>query len=271
MTKSVEFKMNRIATVFLLSLSLGACVSLPGTDKKAVILTSRADEAKMGEEAYRQILAKEKRSTNPKWNAILQRVGKRIAQQAPVSDFKWEFVLIESPEMNAFCLPGGKVAFYTGILPVLQNEASMALVMGHEVAHAVLRHGGQRMTQQMAVELGLSAVDATLLNSSKYRNQILGAMGAGATVGMILPFSRGNESEADVFGLKYSAAAGYDPAEAPKFWTRFSQAVKGGKPPEFLSTHPADAKRIQELEKLQAEAQAIYAKSPKYGLGESLN
>lgn len=245
-------------------------MTLPGTNKKAFIMTSVAEENKMGEEAYKQILATEKRSNDARITAMLKRVGERIAKQVPV-EFQWEFTLIESKEMNAFCLPGGKVAFYTGILPVLENEAAMALVMGHEVAHAVLRHGGQRMTQGLIVQGGLAAVSATLLKDSKWRNETVGLLGAGAAVGVILPFSRNNETEADGEGIKYAAAAGYDPAEGPRFWARFAKAVgKGGKPPQFLSTHPADESRIKNLEQLQGQAQSLYDRSPKYGLGEKI-
>lgn len=254
---------------FFLAFGLQACVSLPGSDRKAFIVTSTAQEAAMGEEAYRDLLKKEKVSNDPRMNALLRRVGKRIAAASPVSDFQWEFKLIESKEMNAFCLPGGKVAFYTGILPVLKNEASMAIVMGHEVAHAVLRHGGQRMTQGLIVQGGLAAIDLALLRDSKYRDLTLGLMGMGASVGVVLPFSRDNESEADEHGLRYAAAAGYDPAEGPIFWERFSKAVGGGKPPEFLSTHPADASRIKHLRDLQSQVNGVYAKSAKYGLGEN--
>lgn len=270
MERYVDFK--RILLSLSCVASLAACVSIPGTDKKVFIITTREQEAQMGEQAYRELLQKERVSRDARLNAMLQRVGKRIAAQVPVSDFRWEFKLIESPEMNAFCLPGGKVAFYTGILKVLQNEDAMAIVMGHEVAHAVLRHGGQRMSEGLVVQAGLQAVDATLLKDAKYRGPLIGMLGAGAAIGIVLPFSRANETEADTFGLKYSAAAGYDPAEGPRFWARFSKAVaSGGKPPQFLSTHPADSTRIENLRKLQAEAQAAYDRAPvKYGLGENI-
>lgn len=276
MTKCVKRIMKTWILAFGVSV-LAACVSLPGGQKKAFIMTSRSQEAQMGREAYAQILQKEKilkANAGPqaaRWNAMLQRVGKRIAQQAPVSDFEWEFTLIESPEMNAFCLPGGKVAFYTGIMKVLENESAMALVMGHEVAHAVLRHGGQRMTQGLVLQGGLTVLDATVLKDSSHRDLALGLMGVGAQVGVLLPFSRAHESEADSAGLRYSAVAGYDPAEAPRFWKRFAEATsQGGKPPEFLSTHPADQTRIRNLEALQSEVRPLYEGSPHYGLGEKI-
>jgi metalloendopeptidase OMA1, mitochondrial len=248
---------------------LSSCVSLPGSDKKAFVLISPSQEAAMGLQAFNEIKEKEKLSTNKRLNEILQRVGKRIAAVAPVKDFKWEFVLIESKEMNAFCLPGGKVAFYTGILPVLENEAAMAVVMGHEVAHAVLRHGAQRVSQQMALQGGLAVLDATVLQSRENRGLVLAGLGLGAQVGVVLPFSRGHETEADDFGIRYAAEAGYDPAEGPRFWSRFAKATGGGGTPNFLSTHPTSASRIEHLNKLQQEASAAYSASPRYGLGEN--
>jgi len=247
--------------------SLFACVSIPGTDHKGLVLLPRSEELKMGEDAYREMLGKEKLSTHAKANAILARVGQRISAQAAVADFEWEFKLIESKEMNAFCLPGGKVAFYTGILPALENEGAMAMVMGHEAAHAVARHGAQRVSQGLLLQFGLAAVDAAVLKDARYHDLILGALGMGAQVSL-LPFSRAHESEADAMGLRYAAAAGYDPEEAVRFWQRFGRATGGAKTPVFLSTHPSNESRIQMLQGMQAEAQSLYARSPKYGLGD---
>ncbi|MEO5667061.1 MAG: M48 family metallopeptidase [Bdellovibrionota bacterium] len=252
------------------TLLLSSCVSLPGSDKKAFIVVSKDQEAAMGLQAFNEIKAKEKISTDPRLNAILQRVGKRIAAVTPVKDYKWEFVLIESKEMNAFCLPGGKVAFYTGILPVLENEAAMAIVMGHEISHAVLRHGAQRISQAMALQGGLAVLDAAVLKDSQHRGLIMAGLGMGAQVGVLLPFSRAHESEADETGIRYAAAAGYDPAEGPRFWTRFSKITEGGAPPAFLSTHPSSASRIERLKELQHEAEGLYESSEKHGLGENL-
>jgi predicted Zn-dependent protease len=249
---------------------LGSCASLPGSDDKKLMLISRSQEKQMGEDAFNEIKQKEKISRNKRWNEILQRVGKRIAAQAPVSDFAWEFVLIESKEMNAFCLPGGKVAFYEGIFPILENEAAMAVVMGHEVAHAVMRHGAQRVSQGLATQAGLILVDLTVLQKSENRGLILAGLGLGAQVGVMLPFSRSHETESDDIGLKYAAAAGYDPAEGARFWERFAKAGSGGSVPTFLSTHPSSASRIQHLKELQAQLQAVYDQSPRYGLGEKL-
>lgn len=261
---------SRILGCSLLLSTTLACVSVPGTDDRAFIVIPQSQEKQMGEEAYKEIKQKEKISTNKRWTAMLQRVGKRIAKASPVDDFDWEFTLIESEQMNAFCLPGGKVAFYTGILPVLENEAGMAIVMGHEVAHAVARHGAQRMSQSIATQLPLVGA-AVLMKDSQYKGPLLAALGLGAQVGIMLPFSRSHETQADDMGLDYAAKAGYDPAEGARFWQRFSKATgKGGKPPTFLSTHPSDSSRIENLKRLQERAEKLYKKSPKYGLGETI-
>jgi predicted Zn-dependent protease len=269
--------LNRLSTRFVwiagfvvcISAGILSCQSIPGTGKKSLVLLTRSQELQMGENAWAEIKKKEKRSTNLRATQILERVGQRVSAQAAIADFKWEFLLIESEQKNAFCLPGGKVAFYTGILPVLENEAAMAVVMGHEVAHAVARHGAQRVSQGLLTQFGLAVLDLAVLQDSQYRSAILGGLGLGAQVGVLLPFSRSHESEADVLGLRYAAAAGYDPDEAARFWQRFSKSG-GAKPPEFLSTHPSDGTRIQNLKRLAGDLQAVYANSPRYALGERL-
>ena len=262
----------RLTTAFLISVGvlvfMVACVKLPEGGKSAFLLTSPSFENNLGEEGYQDVLKKEKINKDPRLNGILQRVGKRVAAQTGQS-YNWEFTLIESEQLNAWCMPGGKVAFYTGILPMLQDEAGMATVMGHEVAHATMRHSGQRISQGMLVNLGLSLADVSLSNS-RYRNELMGMLGAGATVGVVLPYGRSHETEADLVGLKYMARAGYDPSTAVAFWERFSQAGKGG-PPEFLSTHPGGATRITNIKKNLPEAMKLYNAAPnKYGSGERL-
>jgi len=267
-------KFLRLASLLVLFLGTQACTTIPGTNKHAFLVTSPEEEAKMGNSAYREILNKEKESTNLRDKKILLRVGNRIAQVAEARHqlgFKWEFKLIESKQPNAFCLPGGKVAVYTEILKIMQNEAALAMVLGHEVAHATLRHGGQRIAQNMAVSglVGSAALAGGFIKDRQVRQIAISALGAGATIGLILPFSRSNESEADAFGLEYAAEAGYDPREALNFWKRMSESG-GNKPLEFLSTHPADASRIQNLEALLKEVEPLYLNSPKYGLGAKL-
>ena len=255
---------------------LSACVTVTGTDKSTFNFFSPQQENKMGADSYNEILKKEKEANNPRVKAMLLRVGSRISQVAEArhrSGFQWEFKLIESKEPNAFCLPGGKVAFYTAMLPYLENEAAMAVVMGHEVAHATLRHGGQRMSQQTGASIltvGVGLLAANAIKNPNTRNLTMAAVGAGVGVGLILPFSRSNEAEADAYGLEYAAAAGYDPAEGAAFWQRFSAKSAGKEPPAFLSTHPSNASRIENLKELQKKVEGIYLRSPQYGLGEQI-
>lgn len=263
----MQIKAHILPLLVLTLLSL-ACTRLPETGDSVFLLTSAQQENQMGTQGYKEVLSKAKINRDPRLNQILQRVGKRLAAQTLDTGFKWEFTIIESKEQNAWCMPGGKVAVYTGILPIMQNEAAMAAVLGHEIAHATLRHSGQRISQQMAVQMGLSVADLSL-NNSKNHDTMMSLLGAGATVGLILPYSRGHESEADLLGLKYMARAGYDPQAAVSFWERF-KASSGGAPPEFLSTHPGAATRIGDLKSHMAEAKKLYAKaSEPLGMGEA--
>ena len=178
--------------------------------------------------------------------------------------------LIESDQLNAFCLPGGKIAVYTGILPVMQNEGGMAVVMGHEVAHAIARHGGERLTQGLGVSVVEKLLEQGLKNASPdVQKRTLGAFGLGAKLGLLLPYSRLHELEADELGLSYAARAGYDPREATNFWKRMQDASKG-KVPEFLSTHPHPDRRIKDLEQQMPAALEDYRAAPqKFGTGET--
>ena len=253
----------------LATTGLAGCVTVPETGKKVFLLTSPAEEAQLGAQAYRQILAKERPSRDPRWIALVERVGQRIAAAANQPNFRWEFRVLESNEPNAFCLPGGKVAFYTGIFPVAKNEAAVAAIMGHEVAHATLRHGGQRMSAHLGTQVGLGALGAILGGKNRSdRSVLLAALGAGATVGVILPFSRSNETEADDVGLLYMARAGYDPREAPRLWLRMA-ALGGGAVPAFLSTHPSSLGRQQALTAALPKVLPVYERSAKLGLGET--
>jgi predicted Zn-dependent protease len=249
---------------------LSACITSRETGRSSFNFIPESFEASLGESSYRQILEKERQSSNSRWNGILQRIGNRIAQVAERPDFKWEFKLIESKEKNAFCLPGGKVAFYTGIFPVAQTEAGIAVVMGHEVAHATERHGGQRISMSIPVSVGLAGLAAAMGkdNNNKMKQLIFAGLGVGANVGILLPFSRDNESEADEVGLKFMAKAGYDPREGSKFWGRF--ASEGSSVPTFLSTHPSSASRQAALEAQVNKVWPLYEQSPKYGVGEVL-
>lgn len=174
--------------------------------------------------------------------------------------YKWEFNLIDENIVNAWCMPGGKVAFYTGILPVCKTDAGIAVVMGHEVAHAIARHGNERMTQGLMQQFGGAALSYVIKDKPAAAQQLfMTAYGTGTNVAALLPFSRLQESEADRMGLIFMAMAGYDPNEAPEFWERMA-AAGGASPPEFLSTHPSNSTRIADLKKAMPEAMAYYKK-----------
>jgi predicted Zn-dependent protease len=243
---------------------LVSCETAPISGRSQLILISPGEETALGLQSYQEILKKEKISTDPVKNAMLQRVGARIAAATGRTDYKWEFRLIENDKMvNAFCLPGGKVAVYTGILPITRDDAGLAAVIGHEVAHATARHGAERMTQSTLVQAGLAAgaIAAGVSGQNSGSTQaLLGALGAGATLGIILPFSRLQESEADRLGLVYMAKAGYDPHAARDLWVRMGElsAKLGKSTPEWMSTHPSDTTRIRNIEALLPEALAQY-------------
>lgn len=250
---------------------IAACTTTPVSKKKALILIPFDQEVSLGAQSYKEIVSKEKESTDARLTNMVVNIGRKIAAAAArdIPELEWEFKLIESEQQNAFALPGGKVAVYTGILPVAVNEAGLAAIMGHEVAHVVARHGAQRMSQQILVTGALSAA-AVGLSGSSNKNMIMAALGLGTSVGVVLPFSRGNESEADEIGIVYMARAGYDPREAVRFWERFSSSKQGQAPPEFLSTHPSDQTRVNQLTKLLPNALKVYQKaSPKLGLGQN--
>ena len=223
-----------------------ACVTTPVTNRQALNLVSDAQMNQLGLQAWHEVIAKEKISRDPRLSEIVSRVGRRIAA-ASGQNYDWEFVVIDSPKtVNAFCLPGGKIAVYTGILPVAQNEAALAAVLGHEVAHATARHGAERMSQGLVAQFGMQVVDQAM-KDSKYRGLAVGALGVGAQFGVLLPYSRLHEAEADKIGLLYMAKAGYDPVEAPALWLRM--AGTGQRVPEFISTHQDPLKRAEQLEK----------------------
>ena len=188
-------------------------------------------------------------------------------------DFDWEFTVIESDTQNAFCLPGGKVAVYTGMLPVCQTEAGLAVVMSHEVGHAIARHGGERMSHKMAQNMGKQFAGRLLKNQDEQKKTImLTAYNIGSEYGAILPYSRKHELEADTIGLKLMAEAGYDPSAAPEFWERFAALKGAGGPMEFMSTHPSDSRRSASLREQLAEALQVYDHvAHKYALGEPIN
>jgi predicted Zn-dependent protease len=242
------------------AMALAACQTVPITGRTQLQFLGERQEAQMGLSAYQDTLKKEKLSGDTGLNEQVQRVGRRIAEATGKGDYQWEFKVVENDKMiNAFCLPGGKVAVYTGILPLAHDDAGLATVMGHEVAHAIARHGGERLSQQLAVEGLVAAAIGLAERDSKMATIYAGLLGAGAAVGVLLPYSRLQESEADRLGLIFMAKAGYDPRTAVDFWRRMAEAGKGkAKPPEFLSTHPADDTRIRQIEKWLPEALSYY-------------
>ena len=253
----------------LTTLLLISCATTPVSNRSTLILISKSKEIALGKQSYNKILKKEKVSENKKFNRIIQRVGKRIAAVSHMPKLNWEIKLIESDQKNAFALPGGKIAIYTGILSVAKNEAGLATVMSHEIAHVIARHGAQRMTQQMLLQGAMIGAGFSM-NNSKHRNIILSALGLGVLYGFTLPFSRSHESEADQIGLIYMAKAGYDPREAINFWRRFSKIKEERGPPEWASTHPADATRMRGLRGYLSRAKYTYQNlKVKYGLGEN--
>ena len=208
----------------------------------------------MGLQSYRETLAKEPGSTNAALNARIEGVGRRIAEATGKTSYEWEFKVVDKPVVNAFCLPGGKVVVYTGILPVAMDDAGLATVLGHEIAHAIARHGGERVSEGLLVNVGLEAAIAAMGGGDpKTVQTVTSLLGAGAAVGVVMPFSRMQESEADRLGLYYMAKAGYDPGAAVGFWQRMG-AANTGAPPEILSDHPSDATRIRQIEEWLPEA-----------------
>ncbi len=236
-------------------LVLAGCETVPYTGRSQLILLPESSELQMGHQAYTEVLHKSTISQDPVANEQLERVGRRIAAATGRPDYHWQFTLIESKEANAFCLPGGKVAVYTGILPITQDDTGLAVVLGHEIAHAIAHHGAERLSQSLLVQTGLAATQIALANQDpRTVKQVTSLLGAGATVGVMLPWSRTQESEADRLGLIFMAKAGYDPRAAVDFWQRMVQSAKGPRPPEFLSDHPSDQTRIRQIEAWIPEA-----------------
>jgi predicted Zn-dependent protease len=257
------------SAVLLFLLTTG-CNTVPVTGRQQFNIFSSQEEMQMGLASFTEMKSELKISNDPQANALLQKVGQKIAAVCgnDLPNAQWEFVVFDSPEANAFCLPGGKVGVYTGILPITKNEAGLATVIGHEVAHAAARHGGERMTASTASSLvvgaGAAVVGAVTSDQSSDQKAMwngLDGVSAGTAAGVLysLPHSRKQESEADGIGLIYMARAGYDPAEAVEFWKRFSaynQERGGGGQPWFLRTHPLDDDRIRDIQSWIPEAKA---------------
>jgi predicted Zn-dependent protease len=263
---------NCIVSALILFSMLLACAAVPVTNRQSLQLLPESQLATMSLQEYDKVLKNSKLSTNQQQVEMVRRVGLKIAKsaeafltesgmQAEIKNLKWEFNLIEDDKLaNAWVMPGGKAAVYTGILKYTRDEAGLAVVLGHEVAHAIAHHGNERMSQGLLTQMGGVALSVALSqNSAATQNLFMQAYGAGAAVGLLLPYSRLHESEADRIGLTLMARAGYDPHEAIPFWQRMNEQG-GRRPPEFLSTHPAPESRIANIKKYIPEAMPYYRK-----------
>ena len=255
--------MTALAGAVLLP-GLTGCQSVSGTGRSQLMLITEDQEKSMGESAWKEIKKQEKVSADARQNALLSRIGKNLSAVVNRSDYRWEFVVFANNTPNAFCLPGGKVGVYAGLFPYTANEAELATVVGHEIAHATSRHGGERVSQGIVQQVGAEVLGATVSDS-----RIQQAYGITTNLGAILPYSRKHEYEADYVGLKYMAMAGYDPRAALSFWEKFGKLDKSSRLEEFLSTHPMSESRLEELRKAMPEALRLYQAAPvKRGLGE---
>ncbi len=235
----------------------------PETGERHRVGMSLEQEAALGAQGYQQVLAEAQVLTSGPEVELVTRVARRLAKATGEagSKLEWEAAVLRSPEANAFCLPGGKIAVYTGILPICANDAGLAAVMGHEMAHATGRHGAQRVFQQQSMQALLTGASFSMSDMDYgSRQTLMGLIGAGAQYGVLLPFSRDHESDADEVGLLYMARAGYDPREAVVFWQRM-EAAGGKNPPEFASTHPSHGTRIAQLQTWMPKALEIYQAS----------
>jgi len=259
------------SALLFLGLTISSCKTNSITHRSQLDLVPESEVQAMALTQYKDFLSKN--PVVPSSNAnqeMVKRVGNRIATAVTkyytehgagdeLKGYSWEFNLVESKEINAWCMPGGKVVVYTGLLPITQTETALAIVMGHEITHAVAGHGRERMSQQMGAEAVGAGLSVALANKPAATQQLfMGAFGAGAQLGVLLPFSRKHELEADHYGLIFAAMAGYNPQEAINLWQRMEQASNGQKPPEFLSTHPSEANRIEQLQKYMPEALKYY-------------
>jgi len=249
--------------------SVTSCTTVPVTGRHELNLISSDQEMALGLSSFEQVKKDTPLSHDPTFNAVVERVGKRVAAVAgkDLPGAQWEFVVFDSAEANAFCLPGGKVGVYSGILPITQSDPGLATVLGHEIGHAVAHHGASRMSEAMLTQAGGQALNSTLsATDPKWQSAAALAYGVGSKVAIELPYSREQESEADHIGLVYMARAGYDPKEAVAFWQRFAEFNNqhgGSSAPTFLRDHPVDSVRIKQLQGWLPEAEAEYAKSQK--------
>ncbi len=261
-----------ITSIFLIAIITISCSRNAVTGRSQFKLLPESELQSMASGQYSQFLASNKivNTSTSKDAEMVKRVGKRITAAVEkyyksigkpeiLNGFKWEYNLVEDKAINAWCMPGGKIVVYTGLLPVTQNEAALAVVMGHEVSHAIFQHGNERMSQMLGAQLVGTGLQVAVMNKpAETQNAFLTAFGIGAQAGVLLPFSRKHELEADRFGLWWAAMAGYNPQEAIPLWQRMEKAGDGTKPPEFLSSHPSEGRRIAQLNKYMEEALKLY-------------
>lgn len=265
---------TRILPAVLVAVAIftASCSTVPVTGRSQLNIIPASTMQSMSYQQYGEFLQTHQISRDQSKIQMVQRVGTNIKNSVELyfkqkglsnqlNGYRWEFNLVESPEVNAWCMPGGKVVVYSGILPITQTEAGLAVVMGHEIAHAIAEHGSERMSQGLLTQLGGVALNEALANKPEQTRALwMTAFGVGAQVGVMLPFSRLHESEADKLGLIFMAMAGYNPSEAVTFWQRMAATKSGGAPPEFLSTHPSDETRIKDLKAALPEAMQYYKK-----------
>ena len=263
---------RRITPIFIIAVLLIACSKNALTGKKQLTLLPESELQSMATTEYQQFLSANKviAGNNNRDAEMVKRVGQRIIKAVEayyldkgmsdkLAGFKWETNLVDDKAVNAWCMPGGKIVVYTGLLPITQNEAALAVVIGHEIAHAVARHGNERMSEGLLQQLGGAALSIALANKPEQTQSLfMQAYGIGSAVGVTLPHSRNQEYEADKLGLIYAALAGYNPREAIPLWQRMEAQSNGQKPPEFLSTHPAEGNRIARLQQQMPEALKYY-------------
>lgn len=258
--------------IILLALTVYYCSTVPITGRSQLNLVPASEMNAMSFAQYSEFIKSNKLSSNKTDVDMVRRVGAKIQKAVEnyfvqknlskeLDGYQWEFNVVESEEVNAWCMPGGKVVVYTGILPIAKDELGLSVIMGHEIAHAIAQHGSERMSLGLLQQLGGVALSVALKDEPETTQNIyLGVYGLGSTLGVILPFDRSHESEADRLGLIFMAMAGYDPNAAVEFWTRMAANSGGGAPPEWLSTHPSNETRISDIKKLLPEALQYYKK-----------
>lgn len=265
-------RMKKILIISIICLITAACATVPITGRRQLSLIPGDTILSMSYQQYDDFLNKHELSANQADTEMVKDVGREIADAVElylknngmgnqIDDYDWEFRLVEDDSVNAWAMPGGKVVVYTGLLPVAEDKTGLAVVMGHEIAHAVASHGNERMSQGMLLQFGGVALSEAMKTKPAATQQLwMAAYGVGAQVGMILPYSRLHEKEADRLGLIFMAMAGYDPREAVDFWQRMAEEKQGESPPEFLSTHPSDKKRVASIRDMMPEAMRYYRK-----------